>query len=241
MNCELYESEMYSWRPGCEVGEFKQLFEHIATCPTCARRFARLNELDQAVQQTFRDVPDAPSLEARIFSGLAHERLQNLPSQHYWKKWVLLPIAAMLLLTLWLGVAPHVHEAQLGRQISALLSSPPVADVSSTDQKQLLAWSAAALHDFTGLPPELSKVTFRSASALKVNRHQAVLLGMKNEQRASLLIVDGVLTHDRTLQSFQGDAGSHSRWSDGQNTYVLLFRGNEQDMRAYMRQMGITA
>ncbi len=241
MNCELYQSEMYAWRPGCEVSDFKQLFGHLAACPACARRFAQLSELDQAVRQTFREVPEAPTLERRILSGLAHERLQAPRPQPPWKRWALFPIAAMLLLTLWLGVIPYAREAQLGRQITTLLRHPPAAGINSTDQSQLMAWSAVTLHGFTGLPPELRKVTFRSASALEVGRHQAVLLGMKNEQRASLLIVDGVLTHDRALRSFHGTEGSNSRWSDGRKTYVLLFKGDEQEMLAYMQQMGITA
>jgi hypothetical protein len=72
-----------------------------------------------------------------------------------------------------------------------------------------------------------------------VASHKAVLLKMKNEQRASLLIIDARLTAENTIQSFHETAGSNSRWSDGRRTYVLLFQGSEQDMRAYMTQMGI--
>ena len=42
MSCELYKSEMYMWRPGSDVAGFRSLFEHLATCPECALRFATL-------------------------------------------------------------------------------------------------------------------------------------------------------------------------------------------------------
>lgn len=103
-----------------------------------------------------------------------------------------MPLAAILLLTLWFGLTGYVREAHLERQISALLRDPPISVINSTDQPQLLAWSSTALHGFQGLPPELKKVTFRSATMLEVGHRQAVLLNMKNEQRASLLIVNGV-------------------------------------------------
>jgi len=230
---------MYSWRPGCELGDFNQLFEHLASCPACAQRFAQISEADQAIRQTIRELPEAPTLEHRILSGLAHERSENPKAHPLWTRWALFPIAAILLLTLWFGVTGYIREAHLERQISALLRDPPIPVINSADQTQLLAWSASELHGFLGLPPELKKVTFRSASTLEVARHQAVLLNMKNEQRASLLIVNGVLTRDHALHSFHDAAGSHTRWSDGRKTYVLLFRGDQRDMRAYMQRMGI--
>jgi len=34
-------------------------------------------------------------------------------------------------------------------------------------------------------------------------------------------------------------SSSASLWSDGRRTYVLLFDGNDREMRAYMATMGI--
>jgi hypothetical protein len=64
---------------------------------------------------------------------------------------------------------------------------------------------------------------------------------MKNEQRASLLIIGARLPAENTIKSFHETAGSDSRWSDGRRTYVLLFQGSEQDMHAYMTRMGIVS
>ncbi|MEO6912289.1 MAG: hypothetical protein ABI158_15350, partial [Edaphobacter sp.] len=111
----------------------------------------------------------------------------------------------------------------------------------STDQKQLLDWSTKALSDDSGLPPTLSRVEFGAATSLKIANHPAVLLRMKNEHRASLLIINGLLTREKSIRAFHERAGSDSRWSDGQRTYVLLFKGDEQEMRAYMNRMGIQA
>jgi hypothetical protein len=239
MSCEFYKSEMYAWRPGDNLPDSKPLLDHLATCPECAQWFAHFSANDERIRQAFSEVPESPSLEAKIFEGLAYERLQKASRRAAWRNWFLLPIAAALLLGVMLGLGPWLQQARLSRQVATLLTHPPSAEINSTDQKQLLAWSAGALSGNAGLPPELSRVEFRAASSLKVASHKAVLLKMKNEQRASLLIIDAQLTAQNTIRSFHETAGSDSRWSDGRRTYVLLFQGSEQDMHAYMTRMGI--
>ena len=239
MSCEFSKSEMYAWRPGDNLPDCKPLLDHLATCPECAQWFANFSASDERIRRTFLQVPESPSLEARIFAGLDYERLQKAPRKSSWRNWFLLPIAACLLIGLTLGLGPWLQEARLNRQVATLLSQPPSEEINSTDQKELLAWSAQALSGNAGLPPELSRVEFRAASSLKVASHKAVLLKMKNEQRASLLIIDARLTAENTIKSFRETEGSHSRWSDGRRTYVLLFQGSEQDMRDYMTRMGI--
>jgi hypothetical protein len=239
MSCELYRSEMYAWRPGDEVPDSRPLLDHLATCPECAQWFANFSASDERIRQAFSELPESPSLEAKIFEGLSYERVQKAPRKATWRNWFLLPIAASLLLGITLGFGPWLQETRLSRQVATLLSQPPSAEINSTDQKQLLAWSAAALSGNAVLPPELSRVEFRAASSLKVANHKAVLLKMENEQRASLLIIDAPLTAENTIKFFHETAGSDSRWSDGRRTYVLLFQGSEQDMHAYMTRMGI--
>jgi hypothetical protein len=239
MSCEFYESEMYAWRPGDDLPESKPLLDHVATCPECARWFANFSASDERIRQSFLQIPESPSLEAKIFAGLDYERLQKAPRKSSWRNWFLLPIAASLLFGVTLGFSPWIQEARLSRQVATLLSQPPSAEINSTDQKQLLSWSAGALSGDAALPPELSRIEFRAASSLNVASHKAVLLKMKNEQRASLLIIDGRLTEENTIKSFHETAGNDSRWSDGRRTYVLLFQGSEQDMHAYMTRMGI--
>jgi hypothetical protein len=62
---------------------------------------------------------------------------------------------------------------------------------------------------------------------------------MKNEQRATLLIVDARLTQQNGFHPMDETSGSASLWSDGRRTYVLLFNGSDREMRAYMAKMGI--
>ena len=64
---------------------------------------------------------------------------------------------------------------------------------------------------------------------------------MKNEQRASLVIVDAPMTSDNRFHSMQEGSGSASLWSDGKRSYVLLFKGTDQELHAYMTRMGIIA
>jgi hypothetical protein len=193
---------MYAWRPGDDLPDSKPLLDHLATCPECAQWFANFSASDERIRRTFLEVPESPSVEAKIFAGLAYERLQKAPRKSTWRNWFLLPIAASLLLGVTLGLGPWLQEARLSRQVATLLSQPPSAEINSTDQKQLLAWSAGALSGDAGLPPELSRIEFRAASSFKVASHKAVLLKMKNEQRASLLIIDARLTADNTIKSF---------------------------------------
>jgi hypothetical protein len=239
MSCEFCKSEMYAWRLSDNPPYSKPLLDHFATCTECVQRFANFSASDERIRQTFLKVPESASLEAKILEGLANERLQKALRKSTWRNWFLLPIAASLLFAVTLGLGPWLQEARLSRQVVTLLSHPPSAEINSTDRKQLLAWSAGALSGNAGLPPELSRVEFRAASSLKVASHKAVLLKMKNEQRASLVIIDARLTAENSIKSFHETAGSDSRWSDGRRTYVLLFQGSEQDMRAYLTRMGI--
>jgi hypothetical protein len=118
---------------------------------------------------------------------------------------------------------------------------PPALQIDSTDSHRLLEWSSAKLDGPATLPSELRNVEFRSAAAVALVGHKAVLLKMKNEQRASLLIVDACLAQPNGFHTMHEKSGSASLWSDGRRTYVLLFNGNDQEMRAYMTKMGINA
>ncbi len=238
MSCELYKSEIYAWRPGSDSTSFQSLFDHLANCTECAQLFDRLTSADERIRYTIQKLPDDHSLESRILAGLAHQRAQTKSRRGRWRSWLLLPLAASVLLVIF-GITPRLQEARLSREIVALLGTAPAAQISSTDQRQLLDWSARALPGFSSLPPELKKVEFRGATAVSVASHKAVLFQMKNERRASLLIVDARLTRKSGFNSVREKSGSASLWSDGRRTYVLLFEGSVQEMHAYMVQMGI--
>jgi hypothetical protein len=241
MNCEFYESEMYAWRPGSDPVSFQPLFDHLAGCPECAQLFERLTASDQRIKRTFQKIPENRSLEDRILTGLAHQRAQTKNHRSTWKSWLLLPLAASILLGVIFRIQPQMQEARLNREVATLLSKPPVLQIDGADQKQLLDWSAKILAGPPTLPPELDKVEFRGATALSVADHKAVLLKMKNEQRASLVIVDARLTQENGFRSMPEKSGSASLWSDGRRTYVLLYEGDLQEMHSYMIKMGINA
>jgi hypothetical protein len=241
MNCELYKSEMYAWRPGSDAVSFQPLFDHLAGCPECAQFFERLTTSDQRIQRTFQKIPEDRSLESRILAGLAHQRAQTKTHRPSWRSWILLPLAASVLIVVTLGVRPRLEDARVAREVAALLSQPPALQIDSTNRQEILDWCASVFSGPSSLPPELNKVEFRGATAVKVADHKAVLLKMKNEQRASLLIVDAHLTQESGFKSMHEKSGSASLWSDGRRTYVLLYEGSAQEMHAYMVQMGIEA
>jgi hypothetical protein len=239
MSCELYESEMYAWRAGSDAASFQPLFDHLAICPECARLFEQVTASDENLQRTFRGFPESPDLEARIFAGLGHQRAQGAARRPLWKSWIFVPVFASLLIVFLWGIRPQLQRARLHREIAALLNTPPALQIDSTDRHRLLEWSSAKLEDPPTLPSELSTVEFRGAAAVTLVDHKAVLLKMKNEQRASLLIVDACLEQQNGFHMMHENSGSASLWSDGRRTYVLLFDGSDQEMHAYMTKMGI--
>jgi hypothetical protein len=239
MNCELYRSEIYAWRPGSDASSFQPLFDHLATCPECTRRFEQVTASDRSLRGAFQSFPECPYLENQILAGLAHQRAQEATRRSIWKSWIFIPVFASLLLVFLWGIKPQLQEVRLNREVAALLSNPPALQIDSTDRHRLLEWSAAKLEGLPTLPPELSKVEFRGAAVVTLVDHKSVLLKMKNEQRASLLIVDARLTQQNGFHSLHETSGSASLWSDGSRTYVLLFDGSDQEMHAYMATMGI--
>jgi anti-sigma factor RsiW len=241
MNCDQYRSELYAWRPGSDEESFRQLFDHLGSCAECARLFDQLTASDERVRRTFQGYPQSPFLESRILSGLAHQRAQAAARRSGWRAWMLVPAFLALIISLFVWVTPRLQQATLNREMAALMSKPPVLEINSTDRKQLLEWSASQLAGPPTLPSELDKVEFRGGAAISVAAHKAVLLKMKNEERASLVIVDAPLTHDNRFHSMHEGSSSSSLWSDGRRSYVLLFNGTDQELHAYMTKMGIIA
>lgn len=239
MSCELFRSEMYAWRAGSDAASFRPLFDHLATCPECAKVFAQVTASDERLQRTFRGFPESPGLEDRIFSGLAHQRAQEAARRPIWKSWIFIPVFASLLIVFLWGIRPQWQQMRLNMEVATLLSSPPALQIDSTDRHRLLEWSSDKLESPPALPSQLSKVEFRGAAVVTLVDHKAVLLKMKNEERASLVIVDARLTQQNEFHTMHEKSGSASLWSDGRQTYVLLFNGNDQEMRAYMTKMGI--
>lgn len=241
MNCELCRAEMYSWRPDSEVDSFQLLFDHLDQCLECARLFDRLTAKDEVVRRTFQKVPESPLLERRILAGLAHQRSRLEVRRTFWRSWFLMPLAVSILLIGTLSYSPIRQEQLLKKNLVALLSEPPALQIISSDRSELLRWSTGVLPGANLLPAQLDKVEFRGASAVSVADHKAVFLKMKNEQRASLLIVDARLTNRAGIESMHEKTGSAALWSDQKRTYVLLFDGSMQEMHAYMDRMGIDA
>lgn len=241
MNCDLCKSEMYAWRYDNDVASFQPLFDHLDQCPECARLFGELTASDGRLETTFQSFPESPFLENRIIAGLAHQRAQAAAHRSARKWWVLLPVLACLLIVLFLAVEPWWQQERLNQQVAILLRTPPALQIVATDRRELLNWSASFVAGASTLPPELDRVQFRGAATLRFADHKAVFLKMKNEGRASLVVVDTPLTKDKGFHKIEENSGSASLWSDGKRSYLLLFNGNAQEMRAYMQKMGISA
>lgn len=241
MNCEIFQSEMHTWRNQSNTEGFQPLFKHLATCPNCNDIFRRMTSKDEAVRQTILNFPQPLFLEKRILAGLRHERSQIHSLRRRWTSWMLVPLLAVLLAVAVVGSLSIFQRYRLHDEIAVLLSRPPEPQVVSIDRQKLLVWSSQVLKGSAELPPELNRVQFRGATALTFRHRQAVLLKMKNEHRASLLVVNGELTKHPGFDVIAENNGTASLWSDGHRTYVLLFNGSREEMQGYMEKMGITA
>ena len=241
MNCELARSEMHKWRDESHASGFEAFFKHLATCPKCSEHFQRITERDDAIRQKFQEFPEPRLLERRILAGLTHERAQARSKGRPWMLWMAAPLLAAALAILAFSPWQLMQEHHLHMELAKLLSQPPTSQMVSTDRQQLLDWSSGVIKGPAQLPPELGRVQFKGATALEVAHHKAVLLKMKNEQRASLVVVDGALTRKTGFTYLAEDSGNASLWSDGRRTYVLLYRGSQSEMQGYMQRMGITA
>ena len=241
MNCEIFRNEMHTWRNQSDASGFEAFFRHLATCPTCSDVFRELTATDETIRQTFQAFPEPRFLDRRILAGLEHERAQVQNKRPRWMFWTLAPLFAFVLALAAFALWPQLQQHRLRREFATLLSQPPESQLVSTDRQHLLEWSSEIIHGSAQLPPELERVQFRGVTALEVAHHKAVLLKMKNEKRASLIVVDGALTKQPGFTVIAEDSGNASLWSDGRRTYVILFQGSKGEMQGYMEKMGIIA
>lgn len=242
MTCEAFSVEMYALRMGDDTPLPQEFSDHLQSCAGCSQKFAGMIAQDVAIRRTIRSVEPPAALEQSILSGLAADRAAHTSTAHRgrWPRWMLVPVTVVLAI-----VAVFVHSQWRSRtvieQAASLLRSSPPLGVEGGDRDQILHWTAQVEPGTDSLPDRLARLQFRGASALKVNHRTAVLLRMEHEPRASLLIVDAPLLGSRQIASRSADAGSLAYWTEQSKTYVLLFRGNLQELQGYMQAMGITA
>src|ERR1700757_2338063 len=112
MNCDLYRSEMYAWRPGSDEKSFQPLFDHLDSCAECAQLFEQLTSSDERVQRIFQSYPQSPFLTSRILSGLAHQRAQAATRRPRWRSWMLTLALVPLVVVLLVLVTPRFEQAR---------------------------------------------------------------------------------------------------------------------------------
>jgi hypothetical protein len=242
MTCETFSTEMYALRMGDDTPLSREFSDHLQSCAACSQKLAGMIAQDVAIRRTIRSVEPSAELEQSILSGLAADRAAHASTAHRgrWPRWMLVPVTAVLAIVA-LFVHVQWHARTVIEQAATLLRSSPSLGVESGDRNQILRWTAKVEPGTDSLPDRLARLQFRGASAVKVDDRAAVLLRMENEPRASLLIVDAPFLGSRQIASRTADAGSLAYWTERRKTYVLLFRGNLQELQGYMQAMGITA
>lgn len=242
MTCETFSTEMYVQRMGDATPLSQQFADHLQSCAACSQKFAGMIEQDVKIRGTIRSIEPPAALEQSILSGLAVDRAAHasIVNRGRWLRWLLVPISVVLAIVILFVHAKWQAHTVIDQAASLLLSSPPLG-IEGSDRNQILRWTAQIEPGTDSLPERLARFQFRGASAVQVNDHAAVLLRMQHEPRASLLIVDAPLLGSREIASRSADAGSLAYWTEQRKTYVLLFRGNLQELHGYMQTMGITA
>lgn len=242
MTCEMFLTEMYAQRPGEDSPLSQEFADHLRSCPECSQKFANMIEKDVSIRRTIHSIEPPATLEVAILSGLAMDRAANVPARRSYNRLRWLSVLAACVLVL-IAVLVHTYWQAQGviTQAASLLRSTPTSEIQGGDRDDILRWAAQVEPGTDVLPGRLSRLEFRGASVVRVDNRIAVLLLMKHESRASLLIVDHPMPGAQQIASRSSDAGSLAYWSEQKKTYVLLFHGNLQDMHAYMHRMGIAA
>lgn len=222
--------------------QFRESLEHLIFCPSCAGTFADMRRFDQCVGAVVRDVRLPAGLEQKIVVGLGHAGA--LAASRRSRRWWLAAAATVLVCTSgWYVEWQRIHRPMYrvaSASVSLVRQRPPL-DMTDTERSRLLEWASGQLGKPLTLGPELNHVQFRGVARVRLLGHPAAMLPMKNERRASLVVVPGrpipVRLHRLAVFSLAQD--SVAVWSDGAQTYALVFAGDQQQLRNYMQRMEI--
>lgn len=245
MTCEFFLTQMYAQRPGSDTPLPQEFADHLRTCASCSREFARMVEQDASIRQTMHSVSVPSTLEASILAGLALERTSSaVPTNSRtrgWRRWLWVPAAVAALVMVSVFAYARWQSQSALQQVAGMLHVAPTLSMEGEDREQILRWSEQVEPGASSLPSRLDRVQFLGAAAVQVNHHSAVLLRMKHEPRASLLVLDHPLLGTDHIKSRSAGDGSLAYWSEQKKSYVLLFQGNQAELQSYMQRMGITA
>lgn len=243
MTCDLFQIEIYKQRPGEDLPASHEFQEHLQTCPACAHKLAAMVEQDAAIRQTIQHTDIPLNLANMVRSGIRAERSTSQAARTlfpHWMNLVLLPAAALLLIVVVMTLQAQWNARQLAQFAAQLLQQTPTLQFQSDRRDTILAWSDQHFPSPEALPKRLARLQFLGASAVQEGAHTAVLLRMKCEPRASLLILAHPMMKFQNLALQSANGGSFASWSEGHKTYVVLFHGSTTELKTYMELMGIT-
>lgn len=196
MTCEELRAclEVYLDR---ELGVARSLDaqEHLTFCMSCQWAYAKEREFRSLLKTRLLRPPAPPGLRARIRAGLdAQTRPWSRALLTGWRRWSALPVAALVLLALAVGLPPlmapapppPVSELVAQHQVYSRMDVP--AEIVSTDQAAVAGWLEKRVR-FAVPVPDFSPAGIRligaRLSALS-DREMAYLLYEKDRQLVSL-------------------------------------------------------
>ncbi len=229
---------------------------HLRECPNCSKQFARIQEFDRAVARTNSDIPvpveaktallkklnaEEPAAEESVPSAIAPSRT----SRRLW----LTSLASAAAVAV-VGVAVHFSRAPV------LIPLADLADIAAIDSPTLkrfdgqnfapelpAEWDALVDPDsLVGLPASESDpehIAARYNFELKRGRRRSPITGflvvvpsssLKDAPPGSLLDADGAAYTKTRGQPW-------AAWSDGGLTYIVVVRGNDDDLRTLARAL----
>lgn len=259
MNCTAFQFEMQSYSDRDQQHPaFAELRSHLASCTACGRRFVEMRERDRAIADSMQAVMPPPDLEQRILSGWRHMRLAPQPARRAlsWRlpwtwpsavAWSLALTATVLGAVLGLRVygpgAPRPTASLVAEAAVALSETRGRLQYETPDRDRILAWAGGQVGGRLALAPNLDRVQFRGARRVQVAHRPAVLLAMRNEQRASLLVLPNLelVGTAAAPQLFSWERASAAVWSEAHQTYALVFAGSPAELNRYMHRMGIVS
>ncbi|MHB8735407.1 MAG: hypothetical protein ACYC6M_08920 [Terriglobales bacterium] len=250
MNCAKYQFEMHSYSDRDERDPgFAGMLAHVNACATCGLLFLQMRERDRGIATTMRAVMPPPGLEQRILTGWQHTRLgpERRVRRFPFSAWQL--VAAMMVLAGVIGWKVYWQRTQaptpasVARAAVALTGERGRLQYETPDRASILAWAGNQTGTRLQLAPNLDRVQFRGAKRVQIAQHRAVLLAMRYERRAALVVLPGFTVAVPSLgpQLFNWNHTSAAVWSDAHQTYALIFAGSQDDLNQYMHRMGIVS
>jgi anti-sigma factor RsiW len=227
MNCEWREKTGLYMDGELEAPAQQAFAGHLENCTECSSAVLEQQELKKAVRIAGKRFSAPPELYA-----VAHRQSSAKPSGHSWWRWVMAPLAVLLLAVVTYVAMPArrvdpMLSGLVDQHITTLASSNPV-DIVNGSHHVVKPWFQGSL-PFTFNMPEVAGTDFQLIGGKKVfvnQRPGAQLLYLAGQHKISIFIFQTLHTGTGSPSWNHDFSFSVSSWSADGREYYLVTDGN---------------